>query len=49
MVQLIHTGIIVVGCVTAVLAVLLALPNSRLREFIYFLANHRPRDPHQLP
>lgn len=48
MTQIIHTGVIVVGCVAGIFTVAIAWPSSRLREFIYFLANHRPRGPHQL-
>jgi hypothetical protein len=46
--QIVHTSIIVFGCLAGLVTVLLALPNMRLREAVYrfgeWITNHRHND-----
>jgi hypothetical protein len=49
MTQIIHTGIIVFGCLTGLIAVLVAWPSGRLREAISRVVEHFNQSPKQLP
>jgi len=47
--QIVHTGIIVFGCLAGLIALLLAWPSCRLREVIYRVVERFHESPKQLP
>jgi hypothetical protein len=47
--QIVHTSIIVFGCVVGLLALLLAIPGCRLRAVIYRFAGRINQHRKQLP